>query len=200
MDKKDLAPSYWRKFSSVWIDFVLLFGAYLLLGYISEHVFQEDAYPPPTGMQLYSERDFAVYWFFVQWILILSTIYLFFCYRFIGFTLGQRLVGIKVLNKSGEELNYSNIILRILVVLFVLLLLMIPGPIAALLFILMGAQLLNVSFSVTLLLLVVSLLVYISYSRYVKGETRSLKDKLSKTIVVDLRKWQNKISNADSVP
>jgi len=193
MGNQDLAPSYWRKLSSVWIDCVLLFGVYLLLGYVSEHVFQEDAYPPPRGMQLYSEKDFAVYWFFVRWTLILTASYLFFCYKFVGCTLGQRLVGIKVLSNSGTNLTIKNIALRIIFVLFVLLLLMVPGPVAALLFILVGSDIFNVAFSVALLLSVIAALFFLSYSRYEKGQTCSWKDRISKTIVVDLQKLQNKV-------
>lgn len=192
MGNLNLAPSYWRKFSSVWVDCMLLLGAYLLLGYISEHLFQRDAYPPAMGMQFYSERDFLVYWFFVRWTLILTASYLFVCYKYFGFTLGQRLVGIKVLGFSGETLNIKHILLRIIVILFLLLLLMGPGPIAALLFIIVGSQILNVAFSVALLLSVIAALVYFSYSRYVKGKTRSWKDKISNTIVVDLKKMHDK--------
>ena len=178
------SPSFWKKISAFWIDFVFLVAAYLILGYLSEHIFQKDAYPPPTSMQLYSERDFVVYWFFVRWSLILTASYLFICYKFLGATYGQKLVNIKLLNKNKTKLSNKNIILRIIIVLILLLFLMIPGPILAFLYIILSIDILNTAFSVMLLFTVVFVLFYVSFTRYKKGKVRSFKDKLSQTIMV----------------
>lgn len=184
--KSNMAPSFWKKLSAAWIDFVLLVGAYLVLGFLSEHIFLEDAYPPATGMQLYSEREFAVYWFFVRWSMILTFLYLLVSYKVFGGTVGQKLLRLQLLDKSMGPLSNKNILLRIFVVLTVLILLMVPGPVVALMFLILGAELLNASLSVLILLSCAFSLFYFSFTRYSRGKTRSLKDKLSQTVLVDL--------------
>lgn len=192
----DQSPSFCKKLSAGWIDFVLLVGAYLVLGFISEHIFLEDAYPPATGMQLYSQRDFVVYWFFVRWSMILTFLYLLVSYKIFGGTVGQKLLKLKLLDRSMGALTNKNIFLRILVVLTTLILLMVPGPVVALMFVILGAEFLNTSFSVVLLLSVIFSLFYFSFTRYSRGKTRSLKDMLSQTVLVDMNKLGGKRNSA----
>jgi uncharacterized RDD family membrane protein YckC len=181
-------PSFLKRVAATWIDFVLLLGTYLLLGFLTEHLFQQEAYPPPRGMQLYSERDFDVFWFFVHSTAWLVVIYLGISYRIYGATLGQRLLKIRILNAEGGALSAKNILLRILVVLFRLFLIAIPGPLIALLFLAYTAQFLNEALSLLCLLAVVFGLICRSYVKYRDGRTRSIGDRFSQTICVDLSK------------
>jgi hypothetical protein len=50
-------PSFLKRCAAVWVDLILLLGAYLVLGFTFQHIFDANAYPKRTGMQLYSERD-----------------------------------------------------------------------------------------------------------------------------------------------
>lgn len=184
---KPVYPSFWRCVAATWIDFVMLLGVYLLLGFITENLFARDAYPPARGMQLYSKRDFIVFWFFVRWILIITAVYLFVFYKFFGGTIGQKFTQIKLEQVNGDDLNNKNIILRIIAVLFTLIIIMIPGPLVALIFFIIGASLLNESLSMGLLLTAILGLFFISYQRYKKGYKRSMKDKFSNTRLVKIK-------------
>lgn len=156
------------------------------MGFVSEHLFLEDAYPKPTGMQFYSERDFAVYWFFVRTSMLLVTCYLFVSYKFFGATFGQKLLNIRLFHHDGSALSIKNILLRIAITLVLVMLLMGPGPLVALLFIAIGTEYLNTAFSVLLLLAFTAFLFYRAFYRYQSGFTRSMKDRLSLTTMVDL--------------
>jgi magnesium-transporting ATPase (P-type) len=171
-------PTFLQRCKATWIDAVLLLGAYLIFGFSSKYLFDVNAYPPPTSMQFYSERDFHVFWFFVT-----STIVLFISYRIWGQTVGQRLAGLHVLSEQGGRLTSSNIVRRILIVLLRLFLIFIPGPVAAIIFISFASPFLNPAFSMALLVGALLVLLYRSYTKYNQGKTRSLSDRLSGTIV-----------------
>jgi len=188
MSSLDRAPTFWRRASAAWLDFILLLCAYMVLGFISERLFLEDAYPPASGMDLYSARDFAVYWFFVRWILFLTAAYLLVSYKVFGATLGQTIAQIRVRHSSGEALSNKNIFLRVAIVLFMLILVMVPGPVVAILFLIIGSAILNGALSVALLLGVVLYFFYRAFTRYNRGEKLSTKDKLSGTAVFEVAK------------
>ena len=188
-------PSFWKRISAFWIDFVMLLGVYLTLGVLSEILYQQDAYPPPTGMQLYSERDFAVYWFFVRTSLVIVGLYLIVCYKFFGATLGQRLTDIRLVNENGTALTNKNIFVRILLVIVALLLIMVPGPVVAILFIAIGTTLLNPALSVLVLLAVVFFLFYLTLTNYQNGKTRTFKDIFSGTRMIDMAEYKKQIKN-----
>ena len=184
--KNFLPPPYWKRVSAIWIDFLLLLGVYLILGFLSDYLYQESAYPPAKGMQLYSARDFVVYWFFVRWVLIITAAYLLLSYKFMGATLGQKMVGIRLLTKQGLPLSNKNIVVRTCLVIALLVFIMLPGPVIAILFFAIGAKLLNTALSVLILLIIVFSLLYFSIMSYQKGNTQSYKDKLSQTRMVDI--------------
>lgn len=186
MNISDLRPpSFLKRCAAVWVDLVLLLGAYLVLGFTFQHLFDADAYPKRTGMQLYSERDFAVYWFFVSNTFILSGLYLLIAYRFFGVTYGQRIVGIRLFREDGRRLSLGNILLRILAVEIKWFIVCFPGPIAAFVFVLMTASFLNPAFSMLLLLAALLGLLFRSITKYKQGETQSWTDRLSRTVLAD---------------
>lgn len=189
MNKSEfIPPSFSKRAAATFIDFLLLFGAYLVLGFISEHLYKVDAYPPPTGMQFYSERDFSVFWFFVRSIFILTITYLWVSYQFFGATLGQKLARIKLLNEAGSKLTTKNIFLRIISVILRLFLISVPGPIVAILFLAIGESFLNETLSMLLLMMAVLALLYFSITKYQQGDKRSISDRISNTIMIDLDK------------
>ncbi|TVP80360.1 MAG: hypothetical protein EA353_04065 [Puniceicoccaceae bacterium] len=179
-------PAFLKRCASFWIDLVLLLGTYLILGFSFRHIFDADAYPKPTGMQLYSERDFAVYWFFVRNTLILSSVYLFVAYRFFGATLGQAMTGIRLYEKNGGTLATYHIMMRIVSVQLKWFFVFFPGPIVAFLFLAFTASFLGSAVSMVLLVAALLGLLFRSITRYNKGRTRSLSDRLSKTYLVDI--------------
>ena len=179
-------PTFLKRVAATWIDFVLLIGVFILLGFISEHLFLKEAYPQPTGMQLYSERDFDVFWFFLQSTAVIVTLYLAVSYGAFKGTLGQYMLNIRMLGKDGSKLSQGNILLRIMVVLIRLFLISVPGPIAAILFLMFSIEIFNEAFSLVLLLGVTFGLFYRSYTKYRGGKVRSLSDRISGTIFVDL--------------
>lgn len=183
-------PSFLKRCIAAWIDLVLLLGAYLVLGFSFQHIFDADAYPKPTGMQLYSERDFAVYWFFVKNTIVLSSLYLFMAYRFFGATFGQSMVGIRLRNEDGQALELSNVMLRILAVQIKWFVVFFPGPIVAFLFIAVTASILTPAFSMALLLAALLGLLFRSITKYRNGKTRSLSDRFSKAVLVDIAEAQ----------
>ena len=83
-------PSFFRRSAAAWVDIVLLVGAYIVIGFLFGHIFDADAYPKPTGMQFYSERDFAVYWLFVRTTVIAVVLYMFLSYFAFRGTFGQK--------------------------------------------------------------------------------------------------------------
>ena len=176
-------PSFIRRVASTWIDFVLLAGVYIVLGFISENIFDVDAYPPPR-----SERDFDVFWFFVCGIGMIAATYLIFSYKIIGATLGQALMNIRIRSEDGNNLTNSNIIRRVFIALFRLFLITIPGPLIALLFFAIGASLLNEALSFVLLLATLLGLFYRSFVKYKNGKNQSYSDKYSRTVCIDLSK------------
>ena len=187
MSQLDLQPpSFLKRVAATWIDFVLLVGLYIILGFLSNRMFLKDAYPPATGMQLYSERDFDVFWFFVQMTGILVSSYLYVSYRFFKGTIGQHLTNIRLISEGSEELSQARIIRRILVVLFRLFLIGIPGPIVALIYLGISLQILNEAFSLTLLLAVVLGFFYRSFVKYREGNSQSIGDRISGTQFIDL--------------
>ncbi len=97
------------------MDFVLLFGSYLVLGALSEYVLRRDAFPPARSMQLYSERDFAVFLFFAASTVVLTIAYLLLCYLLMGATFGQRLAQIRVLDREGGRIGLRSILIRTVV-------------------------------------------------------------------------------------
>ena len=125
-------PSFPRRCAAAWVDFLLLLCVYFVLGFVFRHVFDADAYPRPTGMQFYSERDFAVYWFFVRTTAAFIVVYMAGSYRLIGGTVGQRMAQIGRVASDGGPLGARRLTLRILVVLFKAFIVFFPGPIAAL--------------------------------------------------------------------
>ena len=189
MSKLDCQPpSFLKRVAATWVDFVLLVGLYIVLGFLSNRMFLKDAYPPATGMQLYSERDFDVFWFFVQMTGILVSGYLYISYWFFKGTIGQHLTNIRMISEGSEELSLAHIIRRILVVLFRLFLIGIPGPIVALIYFAISLQILNEALSLTLLLAVVFGFFYRSFTKYREGNTQSLGDRMSGTHFIDLSK------------
>ena len=189
MSKLDFHPtSFLKRVAATWVDFVLLVGLYIILGFLSNRMFLKDAYPPATGMQLYSERDFDVFWFFVQMTGILVSGYLYVSYRFFKGTIGQHLTNIRLISEEGEELSLAHVIRRIFIVLFRLFLIAIPGPIVALIYFSISLQILNEALSLTLLLAVVLGFFYRSFTKYREGNTQSLVDQFSRTRFIDMSK------------
>ena len=184
VDSTTRTPSFWRRMSALWIDFALLLGAYMILGFISENIFSKDAYPRATSMAIYVDLDFRVYWFFVRWILILTAVYLLISYLIFGRTLGQIISRIRLFHRSGSALSKTNIFLRTAIVLIILALIMIPGPVVAILYFIAGERMLNGALSMALLLGVVFFIFYRSFTQYSQGKSRSLKDRLSGTIML----------------
>ena len=181
-------PGFWRRARAAWIDLVLLASCYLVMGHLSETLFHRDAYPPPKPMQLYSERDFAVYLFFVIGTFVLVTVYMLVAYTCFRMTLGQRLAAIRVLPQSGGELPLQAILLRLLATLSKVFLILVPGPLVALLFFIVGAGVFNPTLSLILLLAAILALFYGSMVKYERGKTRSFGDRVSGTIMVDARR------------
>ncbi|MEM1221439.1 MAG: RDD family protein [Verrucomicrobiota bacterium] len=182
-----IAPSFYRRSAAAWVDIILLVGIYIIFGFIFRHIFDASAYPKPTGMQLYSERDFAVYWFFVRTTVIFVILYMSVSYFVYGVTFGQKMAQIRYLPKVGEKLQATHIVRRIITVLIKVFIVFFPGPIAAFLFIAIGFELLNPAFSMLLLVCALFGLLYASITRYNRGKTASWSDKFSKTYLVDLR-------------
>ncbi|GEM_PF-4388525 len=139
-------------------------------------------------MQLYLERDFDVFWFFVKMTGVLVSGYLYVSYRFFKGTLGQHLTNIRLRSQESEALSIANIIRRILVVLFRLFLIAIPGPIVALIYFSISLQILNEALSLTLLLAVVLGFFYRSFTKYREGNTLSFGDRVSGTRFIDMSK------------
>lgn len=183
-----LPPSFTKRLAATWIDIVLLVGVYIALGFASAHLFSVEAYPPRKPMQLYTQREFDIFWFFVRSTAVLVTLYLGLSYKLFGATLGQILLNIRLLNQDGSKLSIKNIVLRIAVVLFRLFLIGIPGPLVALLFFAFSAQYFNEAFSFVLLLSVLLGLFYRSLVKYKNGQTRSPGDKFSRVLCVDISK------------
>ena len=180
-----LPPTFTKRLAAAWIDIVLLVGMYIILGFASTHLFRVDAYPPPKPMQLYTQREFDILWFFIQSTAILVSFYLFISYKFAGATLGQNLLNVRLLNYDGGKLSNKNIILRIILVLFRLFLFAFPGPIVAILFFVFSKEYLNEALSFLLLVSAALGIFYRSIRKYKDGYTRSLGDKFSKTLCVD---------------
>lgn len=181
-------PSFSKRVAAAWVDFVLLVGLYIILGFLSDRMFLKDAYPPATGMQLYSERDFDVFWFFVQMTGVIVSVYLYVSYRLFKGTIGQHLTNIRLTSEESEVLHQAHIIRRILLVLFRLFLIAIPGPIVALIYFSISLQILNEALSLTLLLAVVFGFFYRSFTKYRAGNTQSFGDRVSGTRFVDISK------------
>lgn len=177
-------PSFAQRAGATWVDFVLLLGAYLVLGAVSEHLFQRTAYPPASAMQLYDQRDFDVFVFFALSTVLLTTGYLLLCYLVFAATLGQRLAGIRLRNRHGDRPATGQILLRIALVLLRLFFILIPGPIAAVGFVLLGAHYLNAAFSMALLAAALLGILYCSIARYRSGHTTSATDFLTGTRLV----------------
>jgi hypothetical protein len=169
---------------------------YIALGFASAHLFSVDAYPPRKPMQLYTQREFNIFGFFVLSTAILVTLYLGLSYKVVGATFGQNLLNIRLLNQDGRELSNKNIVLRIVVVLFRLFLVAIPGPLVALLFFAFSAHYLNEAFSFVLLLSVVLGLFYRALVKYKNGQTRSIGDKFSGVLCVDISKQKPEVGDA----
>ena len=183
-------PSFLKRVAATWVDFVILIGLYIILGFLSNKIFLKDAYPPARGMQLYSERDFDVFWFFVQMTGLLVSGYLYISYRFFKGTLGQHLTNIRMTSRESEDLSLAHIVRRILVVLCRLFLIAIPGPIVALIYFSISLQILNEALSLTLLLAVVFGFFYRSFTKYREGNTTSFGDRVSRTRFIDINKNQ----------
>jgi len=184
MTVESIAPSFWQRARATWIDTVLLIGAYIALGYLSETLFDRDAYPPAKGMQFYSEYDFEIFKFFVVATIILTSTYLFVSYTFTGGTLGQKITGLQLVQANGEALSLKSTLLRIFSVLLKLFLVMIPGPLIAFLFFAIGANILNPALSMALLVLALLGLLRRSILRYEDGHTTSMTDAISGTTLV----------------
>jgi uncharacterized RDD family membrane protein YckC len=180
---KFVPPGFFQRAAAAWVDFILLLGSYIVLGALSEVVLRRDAFPPPQAMQLYSQRDFAVFVFFASGTVILTIIYLFLCYTLRGATFGQRLAQIRVLDKQGGPIRFRSTAIRTAIAVLRLFLIFIPGPIIAIAFLIIGSNYLNPALSMALLVGVLFGMVYISYAKYRSGRTRSATDYLSGTIV-----------------
>ena len=178
-------PSFFRRSAAAWVDIVLLVGAYIVIGFLFGHIFDADAYPKPTGMQFYSERDFAVYWLFVRTTVIAVVLYMFLSYFAFRGTFGQKMARIHYLPLVGERLTFRHIFRRILCVLFKVFVVFFPGPIAALLFIAFSAHVMTPAFSVLLLMAALLAILYASVTRYNRGNTLSWSDRFSETYLVD---------------
>lgn len=185
-DRKHIPPSFWQRTAATWIDFVLLLGCYMVLGFVSEHLFQRDAYPRAEAMQLYTLRDFLVFRFFVLSTIALTVLYLGLCYAVFGATIGQCLARVRLLHWEGGKLTFGNIAKRIVTVLVRLFVIFIPGPIIAIIFILSNSSWLNPSLSIALLMAALLGLLYGSFVRYKRGNTLSFSDAFSGTILVDV--------------
>jgi len=184
VDNND-APSFYKRSASAWVDVVLLIGAYIIVGFLFRHIFDKDAYPRPTGMQLYSERDFVVYWFFVKTTVTFVILYMIVCYQFFGVTLGQKLARIHYVSLDQGKPSAWNIVRRILTVLFKVFIVFFPGPIVAFLFVAFSSEWLNPAFSMLLLMVALLGILYASITRYNRGATRAWSDRFSGTLLVN---------------
>ena len=181
-------PTFWKRAAATWIDLVLLVGVYFLLGFLSEHLYRIDAYPPPSGMQLYSEREFLVFWFFVRTIFLLTLAYQLASYKIFKATLGQKLTQLKVFKENGDALDNKNILLRLIAVFFTLFVIFIPGPIIAMAFFHFGSALLNPALSMLFLVSALLGFLYFAMRSYTNGQKKSFSDMFSKTILRDISK------------
>lgn len=117
------------RFSAYIIDLSILIAVYYLCLKVAENLIPPDAiYPPATGMDLYSKKDFEVYKRAVSIAAIMFVIYHLFFHFLFNATLGQLLLKIRVLNTDGTKLDFRNKLRLTLVGLIKFSIIFLPSP------------------------------------------------------------------------